>query len=99
MQAWQEWCSSKEHRCRHQGGIPEKAYVISLPVDSEKRDYLLPHLRRLGLEPEIVNGIPENQVTLMPTPFQSILAASIVAVYIADPQSFHLPAAPSYSLR
>ena len=46
----------------HQVGIPQKAYVISLPTDSEKREHVLPSIQALGLEPEIVDGILENQV-------------------------------------
>ena len=62
VQAWRQWCSLKEHKCMHQVSIPQKAYVISLPTDSEKREHVLPPIQALGLEPEIVDGIMENQV-------------------------------------
>lgn len=62
MQAWKAWCSSKDHRCRHHVGIPQKAYVISLPADSEKREYLLPRIQRLGLSAELADGISRDQV-------------------------------------
>ena len=64
LQAWQDWCKSKGRRCNHRVGIPQKAYVISLPADSEKRDYVLPRLQELGLEAEVVDGVARDQVNV-----------------------------------
>ena len=59
--AWQQYCSGRETKCSG-AHIPQKAYVISLPDDVEKRDYLLPQLKTLGLEVEVVDGIHADQV-------------------------------------
>lgn len=60
-QAWQEYCKDRQ-RCRGLPPVPNKSYVISLPEDSTKRDVLIPRLKELGLEVEVVDGILSDQV-------------------------------------
>lgn len=64
MQAWQQWCGDTDHLCKHHAGVPEKAYVISLPEDSGKREFLIPQLDALGMDVEVVDGMLGNQVNL-----------------------------------
>ena len=59
--AWQQLCSGSEGECNG-AHIPQKAYVISLPKDVKKRDYLFPHLKTLGFDIETVDGILSDQV-------------------------------------
>ena len=61
--AWQQHCSGREGDCSG-AHIPQKAYVISLPQDVKKRDYLFPQLKTLGFDIEIIDGILSDQVTL-----------------------------------
>ena len=63
--AWQQHCSGREGECSG-ARIPQKAYVISLPEDVEKRDYLFPQLKTMGFEFETVDGILSDQVSICP---------------------------------
>ena len=62
-QAWQQYCNGRQGECSG-AHVPQKGYLISLPDDVEKRDYLLPQLKTLGLDIENVNGILSDQVSL-----------------------------------
>ena len=61
-QAWQQYCSGREGECSG-AHVPQKGYLISLPDDVEKRDYLLPQLKTLGFDIENINGILSDQVS------------------------------------
>lgn len=42
--------------------MPNKAYLISLPVDKPKRDFSLQLLGELGFDVEVIDGIKSVQV-------------------------------------
>lgn len=60
-QAWESFCRRKQECGRHPQP-PTKAYLISLPEDTPKREYSLQLLRALGLDVEVINGIKSVQV-------------------------------------
>ena len=60
-QAWEQHCQ-KTHECGRHPRPPNKAYLISLPVDKPKREFSLQLLAQLGFDVEVIDGIKSVQV-------------------------------------